>query len=141
MIVRADRAVGHRARRSGMVGTVLVHAAAVALLFTQVHVVEGEPAGVRGGALAAPGADADQASSAARGHSDASGREAGTGQASAAQADQGTAGPTPKPQPRDTNKEPPPKTAAPVTPLPGETPSTGTDVATIKTPGSRVSVP
>jgi protein TonB len=43
--------------------------------------------------------------------------------------------PTPKPQPADSNKEPPPKTAAPVQPLPGEAPSTGTDVATIKTPG------
>ena len=44
--------------------------------------------------------------------------------------------PKPPPQPTDADQqEPPPKTAAPVTPAPGETPSTGTDVATIKTPG------
>jgi protein TonB len=43
--------------------------------------------------------------------------------------------PTPKPQPRDSNKEPPAKTKAPEAPLEGVTPSTGTDVATIKTPG------
>jgi periplasmic protein TonB len=45
--------------------------------------------------------------------------------------------PAPKPPPRTEpeDKEPPPPTSAPVEPLPGETPSTGTDVATIKTPG------
>jgi protein TonB len=43
--------------------------------------------------------------------------------------------PSPKPPPTETEKEPTPRTAAPVAPAPGETPSTGTDVATIKTPG------
>jgi outer membrane biosynthesis protein TonB len=43
--------------------------------------------------------------------------------------------PKPPPQPTEVKREPPPKTAAPATPAPGETPSTGTDVATIKTPG------
>jgi protein TonB len=43
--------------------------------------------------------------------------------------------PTPKPPPTETEREPSPRTAAPVAPAPGETPSTGTDVATIKTPG------
>jgi protein TonB len=44
--------------------------------------------------------------------------------------------PTPKPPaPAEPNREPSPKTAAPAEPAPGETPSTGTDVATIKTPG------
>jgi protein TonB len=44
--------------------------------------------------------------------------------------------PTPKPPaPAETEREPSPKTAAPAEPAPGETPSTGTDVATIKTPG------
>lgn len=38
-------------------------------------------------------------------------------------------------RPETEQKEPPAKTRAPVTPLPGETPSTGTDVATVKTPG------
>ncbi|MGH7508286.1 MAG: TonB C-terminal domain-containing protein [Gemmatimonadales bacterium] len=48
---------------------------------------------------------------------------------------QTTPAPTPKPPPAESEREPAPKTAAPVTPVPGEAPSTGTDVATIKTPG------
>jgi periplasmic protein TonB len=43
--------------------------------------------------------------------------------------------PSPKPPPVESEREPAPQTAAPVAPAPGETPSTGTDVATIKTPG------
>jgi protein TonB len=43
--------------------------------------------------------------------------------------------PAPKPEPAEAEREPAPRTAAPVAPAPGETPSTGTDVATIKTPG------
>ena len=46
-----------------------------------------------------------------------------------------TATPAPKPPPVESEREPAPRTAAPVEPVPGETPSTGTDVATIKTPG------
>jgi protein TonB len=43
--------------------------------------------------------------------------------------------PAPKPPPVESEREPSPQTAAPVAPAPGETPSTGRDVATIKTPG------
>lgn len=45
--------------------------------------------------------------------------------------------PEPKapPKPETEKKEPPAKTRAPEPPLPGETPSTGTDIATVKTPG------
>jgi protein TonB len=43
--------------------------------------------------------------------------------------------PAPKPPPTESEREPAPQTAAPVAPAPGETPSTGSDVATIKTPG------
>ncbi|MGH7629674.1 MAG: TonB C-terminal domain-containing protein [Gemmatimonadales bacterium] len=39
------------------------------------------------------------------------------------------------PRPEPETREPPAKTRAPVEPLPGETPSTGTDVANVKTPG------
>lgn len=49
--------------------------------------------------------------------------------------------PAPKPPPTETKREPPPKTAAPVAPAPGETPSTGADVATIKTPGLQFPFP
>jgi protein TonB len=43
--------------------------------------------------------------------------------------------PAPAAAPAESEREPAPQTAAPVEPAPGETPSTGTDVATIKTPG------
>ncbi len=44
--------------------------------------------------------------------------------------------PTPSPPaPQPEQREPPPRAAAPVEPAPGETPSTGTDAATVKTPG------
>lgn len=43
--------------------------------------------------------------------------------------------PKTKPRPVETHEEPRPKTSTTATPLPGETPSTGTDVANVKTPG------
>ncbi len=43
--------------------------------------------------------------------------------------------PKPEPKPQPEKKEAPAKTRAPEKPLPGETPSTGTDIATVKTPG------
>ncbi len=43
--------------------------------------------------------------------------------------------PKPKPAPSEKHQEEPPQTQAPVAPAPGETPSTGTDATTIKTPG------
>ncbi|MGH7702299.1 MAG: TonB C-terminal domain-containing protein [Gemmatimonadales bacterium] len=44
--------------------------------------------------------------------------------------------PTPPPAPpADQKREPTPRATAPTTPLPGETPSTGTDAVTVKTPG------
>jgi len=43
--------------------------------------------------------------------------------------------PEPKPPPEPEKKEAPAKTRSPEPPLPGETPSTGTDVASVKTPG------
>ncbi len=49
--------------------------------------------------------------------------------------------PEPKPPPPKEKKEPPVKTKAPEPPLPGETPSTGTDVATVKTPGLEFAYP
>ena len=46
-----------------------------------------------------------------------------------------TPAPAPQPPPTEADREPAPKTASQAAPAPGETPSTGTDVATIKTPG------
>ncbi|MEP7226132.1 MAG: TonB C-terminal domain-containing protein [Gemmatimonadales bacterium] len=46
-----------------------------------------------------------------------------------------TPAPAATPPPVESEREPAPRTASQVAPAPGETPSTGTDVATIKTPG------
>jgi periplasmic protein TonB len=49
--------------------------------------------------------------------------------------------PSPKPPPAESEREPAPQTASPAAPAPGEAPSTGTDVATIKTPGLAFAYP
>jgi outer membrane biosynthesis protein TonB len=49
--------------------------------------------------------------------------------------------PKPPPRPEPEKKEPPAKTRAPEPPLPGEAPSTGTDVANVKTPGLEFAYP
>ena len=50
--------------------------------------------------------------------------------------------PEPKPPaPAEPDREPPPPTAAPTAPAEGETPSTGTDAVTIKTPGLQFPYP
>ena len=126
MIVRADRG-RPPGTTVGLIGTVLVHAGAAAFAFTQVKPAKAGPPSYAVELVAAPAAD-PQAAAGARGRADAAaGGEAGAGQAAAqAQAGQtGPAPPTPKPPPTETKREPPPKTAAPVTPAPGETPSTG----------------
>ena len=135
MIVRADRG-RPPGTTVGLIGTVLVHAGAAAFVFTQVQAGQGGPALLRGRAGGGAGAHPQAAARARGGAHAAAGGEAGAGEAAAqAQAGQAAPPPTPKPPPTETKREPPPTTAAPVTPAPGETPSTGTDVATIKTPG------
>jgi protein TonB len=117
----------------GMIGTVVVHAAAAALLFTHVQSSKASPPAYAVELVAAPAPTTKT-----RLPKEAPPRppvEKPAPVKSQPKASKAPPAPTPKAEPKDTNKEPPPKTAAPVTPLPGEAPSTGTDVATIKTPG------
>lgn len=132
MMVRAGRA-RPPGTAVGMIGTVVVHAAAAALLFTHVQSSKASPPAYAVELVAAPAPTTKT-----RLPKEAPPRppvEKPAPVKSQPKPSKAPPAPTPKAEPKDTNKEPPPKTAAPVTPLPGEAPSTGTDVATIKTPG------
>ncbi|MGH7499487.1 MAG: TonB C-terminal domain-containing protein [Gemmatimonadales bacterium] len=118
-----------------MVGTVLVHASAVALLLTQVHSTKASPPSYAVELVAAPAPTQQRKLPREATPTPPPVEKPAPVKPQPPKPSKAPPVPTPKPQPRDTNKEPPPKTAAPVIPLPGETPSTGTDVATIKTPG------
>jgi protein TonB len=119
----------------GMIGTVVVHAAAAAFLFTQVQSSKASPPTYAVELVAAPAPTPQQRRLPREATPTPPVEKPAPVKPQPPKPSKAPPVPTPKPQPRDTNKEPPPKTAAPVTPLPGETPSTGTDVATIKTPG------
>jgi periplasmic protein TonB len=125
----------------GVVGTIVVHAAAASFLFSQVRAGPPPPPAYAVELVAAPAPAPKQRLA----------REAVP--TPPPEEKPAPVKPPPKPvkkmpvpepkraPPKETTREPPPKTAAPVTPAPGETPSTGTDVATIKTPGLQFPFP
>ncbi|HUF35237.1 MAG TPA: TonB C-terminal domain-containing protein [Gemmatimonadales bacterium] len=134
--------LGFRARRTppgraaGAIGTIVVHTVAAAFLFSQVKAAAPGPPVYAVELVAAPAPTQRRRVA----------REAVPTPPPAERPAPVTPKPTPppkqpapeepKPPPRtEPDREPPPPTSAPVTPAPGETPSTGTDVATIKTPG------
>lgn len=134
MIVRAERG-RPPGTTVGMVGTVVVHATAAALLFTQVNATKASPPSYAVELIAAPAPTPKQRLSRDALPTPPPPEKPAPVKPQPPKPSKAPPVPTPKPEPRDTNREPPAKTAAPVAPLPGETPSTGTDVATIKTPG------
>jgi protein TonB len=125
----------------GVVGTIVVHAAAASFVFSQVRPPAPTPPAYAVELVAAPAPAPKQRLA----------REAVP--TPPPEEKPAPVKPPPKPvkkvplpepkraPPKETTREPPPKTAAPVTPAPGETPSTGTDVATIKTPGLQFPFP
>jgi outer membrane biosynthesis protein TonB len=143
VIVRAFDRGDPPGKVAGMIGTVLVHAAAVAFLFSQAQQGKPSPPVYAVELLAAPAPAPRQRLA----------REAVPTPPPPEKP--APVKPEPKPKPAKTapvpepkrppetepNREPPPKTQAPVTPAPGETPSTGTDVTTIKTPGLQFPYP
>ena len=105
-------------RAAGMVGTLLVHAAAVGFLFGTVKPTKAAPPNLCGGSGSGSGADSE--ATGPRGAADsAAGGEAGPGQADAAQTDEGAGAPEAQDrrrQPTEEKKEPPPKTTSPGNP-------------------------
>ena len=140
MIVRSDRG-RPPGTTVGLIGTVLVHGAVVAFAFTQAQPAKAGPPVYAVDLVAAPAPTQRQRLA----------REAVP--TPPPQEKPAPVKPLPRPKPKpapepepkapseDTEREPPPKTAAPVEPAPGETPSTGSDVATIKTPGLQFPFP
>ena len=135
-------------RAAGLVGTIVVHAAAVSFLFTAVKPTKAAPPSYAVELVAAPAPTTKRLA-----------REALPSPPPEEKpppeppkkppapvekpapvvpkpAKPKAAAPAPKPPaPAEPNREPSPTTASPTAPAEGETPSTGTDVATIKTPG------
>lgn len=137
-------------RAAGLVGTVVVHAAAASFLFTTVKPSKASPPSYAVDLVAAPApAPKQRLAREALPTPPPEEKPAPTPPKTPPAPAEKTAPvkpkpskpvntpppPTPKPPSAETNKEPPPKTAAQAAPAPGEAPSTGTDVTTIKTPG------
>lgn len=141
MIVRADRG-RPPGTTVGLIGTLLVHTGAAVFAFTQVKPAKAGPPTYAVELVAAPAPTPKQRLA----------REAVPTPPPEEKPAPVKPVPKPKPPPKappapapkpppETKREPPPKTAAPVAPAEGETPSTGTDVATIKTPGLQFPYP
>jgi periplasmic protein TonB len=122
-------------RAAGLVGTILVHALAVSFLFTTVKPTKASPPSYAVDLVAAPAPTQKRLAREALPTPPPVEKPAPV-KPTPPKPPKAPAPPKPKPAPpAEAPKEPPPKTAAPATPAEGETPSTGSDVATIKTPG------
>jgi len=122
-------------KTAGLIGTVLVHAAAAGFLFSQVRASTAGPQVYAVELLAAP-APTPRKRVATEATPRPPEEKPAPVKPKPTPLPKKPAPPEPKPPPpTDTPREPTPPTQAPVKPLEGETPSTGTDVATIKTPG------
>jgi periplasmic protein TonB len=147
--VRIDQPNQAPGRVAGLVGTVVVHAGAVLLLVAAVKPTRASPPSYAVELVAAPAPTTKRLAREALPTPPPEEKPAPTPPKPAPpQKDKPapvtpkppkpaktTPTPAPKPPPTESEREPAPRTAAPVAPVPGETPSTGTDVATIKTPG------
>jgi periplasmic protein TonB len=123
-------------RAAGLVGTIVVHAAAVGFLLATVKPSKASPPTYAVDLVAAPAPTQKRLAREALPTPPPEEKPAPV-KPTPPKPTKVPAPPKPKtpPPPEEVKKEPPPKTASPATPAPGETPSTGTDVATIKTPG------
>lgn len=141
MIIRADRG-RPPGTTVGLIGTILVHAGAAAFAFTQVKSAKAGPPAYAVELVAAPApAPKQRLAREAVPTPPPEEKPAPVKPPPKPKPTKAPAPPTPKTPPTETKREPPPKTAAPVAPAVGETPSTGTDAATIKTPGLQFPFP
>jgi protein TonB len=141
VIVRADRG-RPPGTTVGLIGTVLVHGAAAAFIFARVSPVKAGPPAYAVELVAAPApAPKQRLAREAVPTPPPEEKPAPVKPSPKPKPVKAPAPPAPKPPPTETKREPPPKTAAPIAPAEGETPSTGTDAATIKTPGLQFPFP
>ncbi|MGH7580825.1 MAG: TonB C-terminal domain-containing protein [Gemmatimonadales bacterium] len=135
MNLRAPVRPDARSKVAGSVGTVVVHAAAALFLFSQVERSAATPPVYAVNLVAAPAPTQKR-----RLATEATPRPQQEKPAPVKPKPTPPPKTPPKPEPKppapaEPDVEAPPPTAAPVTPAEGETPSTGTDAATVKTPG------
>ena len=141
MIVRAGRG-RPPGTAAGLIGTILVHGGVAAFAFTQVKPAKAGPPSYAVELVAAPApAPKQRLAREAVPTPPPEEKPAPVKPPPKPKPTKTPPVPAPKPPPTETKREPPPKTAAPVAPAPGETPSTGSDVATIKTPGLQFPFP
>ncbi len=134
MNLRAPDRPDPRSKLAGIVGTVVVHAAAAVFLFSQVRTTTATPPVYAVNLVAAPAPT--QRKRLAREAVPTPPQEKPAPVKPKPTPPKTPPKPEPKPPaPAEPDREAPPPTAAPVTPAEGETPSTGTDAVTIKTPG------
>jgi protein TonB len=133
--------LGFRARRkapgkvAGMIGTVVVHAAAAAFMFSQVKAAPVGPPVYAVDLVAAPAPTTKRRLAREAVPTPPPVEKPAPVKPKPTPPPKKPAPPEPKPPPTEPDREPPPPTSAPMAPAEGETPSTGTDAATIKTPG------
>jgi periplasmic protein TonB len=123
-----------RSKVAGGIGTVLVHAAAGAFLFSQVRTTTATPPVYAVNLVAAP-APTERKRVAREAVPTPPQEKPAPVKPKPTPPPKTPPKPEPKPPPSEPDREPPPPTAGPATPAKGETPSTGTDAVTIKTPG------
>jgi periplasmic protein TonB len=134
--------LGFRARRTppgklaGLIGTVVVHAAAAAFMFSQVKAAPPGPPVYAVDLVAAPAPTTRRRIAREAVPTPPPVEKPAPVEPKPTPPPKKPAPPEPKPPPpTEPDREPPPPTSAPMAPAEGETPSTGTDAATIKTPG------
>jgi protein TonB len=140
VIVRADRG-RPPGTTVGIIGTLLVHSGAAVFAFTQVKPAKAGPPSYAVELVAAPAPAPQQRLAREAVPTPPPEEKPAPVKPPPKPPPKKQPAPAPKPPPTETKREPPPKTAAPVAPVEGETPSTGTDVATIKTPGLQFPYP
>lgn len=137
MSVKGPDRAGPPGTAAGLVGTLVVHAAAAGFLFVGVHPPPPSPPAYAVELVAAP-APAPRRRIAREAIPTPPVEKPAPVKPQPPKPSKTPPAPTPKPPPSpppDTTREPPAPVASPAEPAPGETPSTGTDAATIKTPG------
>jgi periplasmic protein TonB len=141
MTVRtADRAEGW-GRGVGLAGTLVIHGAVVGLLLSQLKPLGPTPPVYAVELVAAPAPTAAKRLAREAVPTPPPQEKPAPVKPTPPKPAKAPALPIPKPTPAEAKREPPPKTSAPVAPAPGEAPSTGTDIATIKTPGLQFPFP
>jgi outer membrane biosynthesis protein TonB len=142
VIVRSRRETDRAGTAAGVTGTIVVHVAAVVLLWTTVKPVDLGPPVYAVELVAAPAPTPNAKPAPDVVQRPPAEEPAPNKPAPAPKPTDKPAPPKPKPVPTPQEKtEPTPRTSSTTTPLPGEKPSTGNDIVTVSIPGIQFPFP